>query len=64
MAFRRSESPFDSVNVNLKGISAGECIFENIDTDEKYVSGADIRITLPQKRTSTIICYKKKNETI
>ena len=63
MAFRRSESPFDTVNVNLMGVSEDEYIYENIDTDEKYISDSKLRITLPEKRTSVIICYKRKVET-
>ena len=62
MAFRRSESPFDTVNLTLKELSDDEYIFENIDTEEKCISGRDLRITLPEKRTSTIICYKRKGE--
>ena len=60
MAFRRSASPFDNVTVNLKGLSDGEYAFENLDTGEEYVGGRELKITLPQKRTSTIICYTKK----
>ena len=64
MAFRRSESPFCSVNISLKGLSDEEYDFENLDSKEKCTSGREIKITLPEKRTSTIICYKKKGETV
>ena len=60
MAFRRSASPFDNVTVNLKGLADGEYAFENLDTGEEYVGGSELKITLPQKRTSSIICYTKK----
>ena len=35
----------------------------NIDTEEKYIGDSKLRIALPEKRTSTIICYKRKDET-
>ena len=61
MAFRRSASPFDNVTINLKGLADGEYVFENLDTGEEYVGGSELKITLPQKRTSIIILYNRKN---
>ncbi len=63
MAFRRSGSPFDTVGITLKGVSNGEYIYENIDTDEKYIGESKLTITLAEKRMSTIICYQRKEET-
>ena len=58
MAFRRSNSPFDKVNVQLKGLSKKEYIFNNIDDNSSFNSVSNIEISLPQKRSCIILEYK------
>ena len=61
MAFRRSNSPFESVKVKLKGL-AGDKNYTATNLDSKMVCDIQdtIEIVLPQKRSSTIIEYKIK----
>jgi len=63
MAFRRSESPFDQVKIELKGLLSDKIYtFTNLDdssiTEEKSV----ITIGLPQKRSSIILKYQLKDQ--
>ncbi|MBE7036169.1 MAG: hypothetical protein E7403_02615, partial [Ruminococcaceae bacterium] len=59
MAFRRSESPFDTVKIKLKGLSEGkDCTFTNLDTKTSFIAAGDLEIALPQKRSCTIFEYK------
>ena len=58
MAFRRSDSPFDNVTVELNGLSDGqEYSYHNFDTSETFVSNNKISIKLSEKRSSVIIEY-------
>jgi len=59
MAFRRSESPFDTVKIKLKGLSEGkDCTFTDLDTKTSFIVAGDLEIALPQKRSCTIFEYK------
>ena len=59
MAFRRSNSPFDKVNVQLKGLSEKNYTFNNIDDNSSFQSSSNIEIRLPQKRSCLILEYKE-----
>ena len=58
MAFRRAESPFESVNIALKGCLKSGYTFENFDTEEVFTGSTELKLVLPEKRTSTIIYYR------
>ena len=60
MAFRRCNSPFDKVRINLKGLLKNKTYtYTNLDS-KTAADGADqLDITLPEKRTSTIFFYKR-----
>ena len=61
MAFRREKSPFDTVKINLKGISKGETYeIKNLDDGTTQNITDTLEIVLPQKRSSTIIEYTIK----
>ena len=61
MAFRRSDSPFDAVNIELKGIDPkGIYIYENLDNGTLVESNNVLAITLREKRSCTIIEYNRK----
>ena len=60
MAFRRGESPFDNVSLTLKGLSDKDYTFESFDSGEAFSGTRDIKITLQEKRTSTIIKYSAR----
>lgn len=60
IAFRKSNSPFDTVTVNLKGLKDGTYIFKNFDDLTIRESGKEFKITLPEKRQSVIFEYKIK----
>ena len=58
MAFRRKESPFDNVTLDLKGTMAGEkYIYENLDNGNFFEGENSLKIELPQKRSCTIFKY-------
>ncbi len=61
MAFRRCESPFEHINIKLKGIDENKTyIYQNLDSG-LLIEGSDtLSVTLPQKRSCTIIEYKLK----
>lgn len=61
MAFRRSESPFDRVKIDLKGLRADKT-YQIINLDDNIVRDFtnSIEIALPQKRSSTIFKYTMK----
>jgi len=62
IAFRRENSPFASVSINLKAtIEDKEYIFENLDTKSTSFGNNKLNITLENKRSSVIIEYKIKN---
>lgn len=59
MAFRRSNSPFETVKIKLKGIMEGKnYIFTNLDSKTSFVTTDNLEIVLPQKRSCTIFEYK------
>lgn len=58
MAFRRSNSPFDKVNVQLKGLSEKDYKFNNVDDNSSFQSTSNIEIFLPKKRSCIILEYK------
>lgn len=61
MAFRRSESPFDTVKIKLKGLLEGRnYTFTNLDDNTTFIATDILSITLPHKRSSTIFEYKTK----
>ncbi len=58
LAFRREKSPFDTANISLKGVK-GEYTFENLNDGTKFNGSAEMKITLPDKRSSVIFEYRK-----
>lgn len=59
MAFRRSESPFGNMTVELQGTQKGKTyIYTNLDTKEQKKQDNTIKIEIPEKRSCTIIEYK------
>ncbi len=59
MAFRRVNSPFDNVEINLKGFKNGASYtFTNIDDRTSQNITDTLKITLPEKRSCTIFKYK------
>lgn len=58
MAFRRENSPFDTANITLKGVK-GDYTFENLNDGTEFKSSSDMKITLPDKRSSVIFEYRK-----
>jgi alpha-galactosidase len=59
MAFRRSESPFEQMKVELKGLLCGKTYTVlNLDDGTSMDIANSIEITLPQKRSSVIFEYK------
>ena len=59
MAFRRSNSPFDSVIVELKGLDKEKnYAFVNLDDNSLFISGNNLKIDLPHKRSCVIFEYK------
>lgn len=61
MAFRRSNSLFDRVTVELKGIEKGRiCEIKSLDNPDFSVKTNNLEIILPQKRTSVIFEYDGK----
>ena len=58
MAFRRSESPFDNVTIELKGIKENQKYnYFNFDTNETFIANNKINMVLESKRSSVIIEY-------
>ena len=62
MAFRRSESPFDQVQIDLRGLTEGEYRFTDLDSKQEIVGGSNIQICLPEKRSSCILRYGRNRE--
>jgi len=61
MAFRRSESPFETVSIDLKGLIDGEIYsYYNFDSGLSFESGSSLTVALPEKRSSAIIEYRSK----
>ena len=58
MAFRRSNSPFESVKIKLKGLSEGkEYTFTNLDGKASFIANDCLEIVLPEKRSCTVFEY-------
>ena len=59
MAFRRENSPFDSLRVKLGGlIPTKTYTAKNLDTKDETTVTDTLEITLQQKRSSVIFEYK------
>lgn len=60
IAFRRKASPFDTVSLTLKGLSEGDVYrYENLNDGSTFEGKNQLKITLPEKRSSVIFEYKK-----
>lgn len=60
MAFHRSNSPFESLKIKLRGISENSTYtVKNLDTAAELSITDTLEITLPEKRSSVILEYKK-----
>ena len=63
MAFRRTESPFDLVKIDLKGLLPDkQYTFTNIDTHSSHDEKNSIVIRLPEKRSSVILKYQLRDK--
>ena len=63
MAFRRTESPFDQVKIDLKGLLPDkQYTFTNIDTHSSHDEKNSIVIRLPEKRSSVILKYQLRDK--
>jgi hypothetical protein len=60
MAFRRCASPFDNLTVKLKGLSCGEYTVRNLNDESVETISEELKISLPEKRSSVIFEYKRK----
>ncbi|MBR1970623.1 MAG: alpha-galactosidase [Clostridia bacterium] len=61
MAFRRSNSPFDTVKIKLNGLSKGKnYIFTNPDDNTTFIATDILQISLHDKRSSKIFEYRAK----
>ena len=61
LAFRRAESPSSRATVSLKGLPKGaELEVENLDTGAKSTVTGDLEISLPDRRSSTVLLYRIK----
>lgn len=59
LAFRRAESPSSQVSIPLKGLPKDAAVeIENLDTGAKSTVKGDLEITLPERRSSTVILYR------
>jgi hypothetical protein len=59
MAFRKSESPFERVKVDLKGLTNnGRFIYTSLDNNTVTRASDSIEITLQKKRSSVILKYQ------
>ncbi len=61
MAFRRENSPFENVEIELKSTFENkEYLFENLDTNAEFCGNNKLKIELADKRSCVIIEYKIK----
>ena len=61
MAFRRSNSPFDTVKIKLNGLSKEKnYTFTNLDDNTTFIATDILEITLHDKRSSKIFEYRVK----
>jgi hypothetical protein len=58
MAFRRSASPFDRVELSLRGLLDGRSyIYENLNDGSTEEHSSSLTVCLPEKRSSIIYLY-------
>jgi alpha-galactosidase len=61
MAFRRKNSPFDNVEIQLKStVENQEYLFNDLNTGNTFIGSNAVKIHLPQKQSSVIMEYKLK----
>ncbi len=61
MAFRRENSPFEEIKINLRGVDNGKKYeVSNLDTEENFEVSDLLRICLSEKRSSVILEYRVK----
>lgn len=60
MAFRREDSPFDNVEIELKGMDDVVYTYHNRDTKEQFDGNNKLKLNLSEKRSSVIIEYRRK----
>lgn len=59
MAFRREDSPFDTVEIKLRSTFENkEYLFYDFNTENTFSANNNLKIALPEKRSSIIIEYK------
>lgn len=63
LAFRRSNSPFEKAEIQLKGVEKdGEYTFNCFDDAKVSAKGTAVTIGLAKKRSSTVIAYSRTAE--
>ena len=61
MAFRREDSPFECVEIELKStLKNKEYSFENFDTNSVFCGNNKLKINLGEKRSCVLVEYKIK----
>ena len=59
LAFRRAESPSSRASIPLKGLPKNAMVeVENLDTGARSTVVGELEITLPERRSSTVILYR------
>ena len=59
LAFRRAESPSGRVSISLKGLPEGATVeVENLDSGAKSTVTGDLEISIPARRSSTVLLYR------
>ena len=59
LAFRRAESPSSRASIPLKGLTKNAMVeVENLDTGARSTVVGELEITLPERRSSTVILYR------
>ena len=61
LSFRRSASPFDKVNIKLKGFYAQEVEYYDFDNKTNYIGSMVLDLELPHQRSSSLIKYTAIN---
>jgi len=62
LAFRRKESPFEYMNMTLKGVKDFDIIsYEDADDGTSFEGDGNLSIILPEKRSCKLIRYKVKS---
>lgn len=58
MAFRRENSPFETVKIKLSGVAENSKLnVENLNNENRFTSSENLEITLKEKRSSVIFEY-------